>query len=236
MATLHEDLLKGGLKAMRAGGGAVSDVLTVYLLHANIRRRAWPSLDTLCEAVGCVRDTAMAAKDWLVKLEAIEPVPFNLRVADERNYPRADVMQLTGIIKFEGKVYKYLHVGQSSTEQTIERAQSSTEQTNNSLLSRREVVVVSSGSDELRPEIFGLYERVLGLMVRSPYEADHLKELEATYPIEWIEEAFKISVKQGASKRLSYAVGILGKWKDNGKDTKRVVQEESSQPPQKVLR
>lgn len=75
--------------------------------------------------------------------------------------------------------------------------------------------------DEVKPErpaIFTLYESVLGLMVRSSYEADHLKEIEETYPAAWIEEAFKMAVDRGASKRLPYALSILQTWKDRGKD------------------
>lgn len=66
-----------------------------------------------------------------------------------------------------------------------------------------------------RPNIFTLYEQNIGLM--TPIIADKLRDLEKTYPPEWIEEAFEIAV--GNNKRaLRYIENILKRWEREGKD------------------
>ncbi|RME73536.1 MAG: DnaD domain protein [Chloroflexi bacterium] len=57
-----------------------------------------------------------------------------------------------------------------------------------------------------RPNIFELYEDNIGLI--SPIIADELKDAEATYPPEWIEDAFKIAVENNVRK-WSYIRAIL---------------------------
>jgi len=57
-----------------------------------------------------------------------------------------------------------------------------------------------------RPNIFELYEDNIGLI--SPILADELKDAEATYPPEWIEDAFKIAVENNVRK-WTYIRAIL---------------------------
>ena len=59
-----------------------------------------------------------------------------------------------------------------------------------------------------RPNIFELYEDNIGLI--SPILADELKDAEATYPPEWIEDAFKIAVDNNVRK-WSYIRAVLEK-------------------------
>ncbi|MEW5958840.1 MAG: DnaD domain protein, partial [Chloroflexota bacterium] len=90
-------------------------------------------------------------------------------------------------------------------------------------------VLATSGAEAAapakRPNIFELYEDNISLI--SPIIADELKDAEATYPPEWVEDAFKIAVENNVRK-WSYIRAILermatagrgdpNKQKDSGK-------------------
>ncbi len=66
-----------------------------------------------------------------------------------------------------------------------------------------------------RPNIFMLFEQNIGMM--TPLIADQLRDMEKTYPPEWIQEAVEIAV--GNNKRnLKYIQAILRRWEIDGKD------------------
>jgi DnaD/phage-associated family protein len=65
-----------------------------------------------------------------------------------------------------------------------------------------------------RPNIFVLYEQNIGLL--NPLIADQLRDLEKTYPPEWIVEAFKLAVANNKQK-LRYIQNILKRWETEGK-------------------
>lgn len=75
-----------------------------------------------------------------------------------------------------------------------------------------------------RPNIFILYEQNIGLL--QPLIAEELKEAEATYPAEWIEEAFKIAVKKN-KRNWHYIQNILERWAREGKKDLEPGSEES---------
>lgn len=87
-------------------------------------------------------------------------------------------------------------------------------------------VVAVSGVEVLpptkRPNIFELYEDNIGLI--SPILADELKDAEATYPPQWIEDAFKIAVENNV-RRWSYIRAVLERMAISGR--------ERSQEPEK---
>ncbi|MEM7532606.1 MAG: DnaD domain protein [Chloroflexota bacterium] len=69
-----------------------------------------------------------------------------------------------------------------------------------------------------RPNIFVLYEQNIGMM--TPLIADQLRDMEKTYPPNWIDEAFDIAV--GRNKRaLRYIQSVLKRWETEGKNTTR---------------
>jgi len=65
-----------------------------------------------------------------------------------------------------------------------------------------------------RPTIHDLYEQHIGLL--SPIVAQELSEAAATYPAQWIEEAFEIAVERGV-RRWRYVRAILERWTREGK-------------------
>jgi len=66
-----------------------------------------------------------------------------------------------------------------------------------------------------RPNIFALYEQNIGLL--QPLLVDELREAEATYPPDWIEEAFRLAVRRNV-RNWSYIRAILERWAREGKD------------------
>ncbi|MFQ5945415.1 MAG: DnaD domain-containing protein [Anaerolineae bacterium] len=65
-----------------------------------------------------------------------------------------------------------------------------------------------------RPNIFALYEQNIGLL--QPLIAEELREAESRYPAEWVEEAFRIAVKQNV-RRWRYIQRILERWAEEGR-------------------
>lgn len=79
-----------------------------------------------------------------------------------------------------------------------------------------------------RPNIFVLYEQNIGVL--SPLVADQLREMERSYPAEWIDEAFDLAV--AANKRaLRYIQAILRRWETEGKDNGEITQRNPARGP-----
>ena len=66
-----------------------------------------------------------------------------------------------------------------------------------------------------RPNVFALYEQNIGLL--TPLLADQLRDLEKSYPPDWIDEAFTIAVA-GNKRALRYIQAILKRWETEGKN------------------
>ncbi len=66
-----------------------------------------------------------------------------------------------------------------------------------------------------RPNRFRLYEEHIGPL--TPMIADTLRDAEATYPYQWIEEAVRIAVENNV-RRWRYVEAILRSWKEEGRD------------------
>lgn len=65
-----------------------------------------------------------------------------------------------------------------------------------------------------RPNIFVLYEQNIGSL--TPIIADQLRDAENTYPLNWIEEAIELAVKNNVRK-WRYVQTILERWRQEGK-------------------
>jgi DNA replication protein len=64
------------------------------------------------------------------------------------------------------------------------------------------------------PNIFRLYEENIGAL--TPMIADALSEAEQSYPLDWIEDAIRLSV-QNNKRSWRYALAILERWRREGK-------------------
>lgn len=70
-----------------------------------------------------------------------------------------------------------------------------------------------------RPNIFRLYEENIGPL--TPLLAERLAEAEQEYPLDWIEEAFRIAVANNV-RRWRYVEAILEAWKTEGRHDRSV--------------
>ena len=113
--TLHWEF-RAALRHFRPDGTLA--VYMAYLLHANIRGRAWPSVNLLIAETGWARASIVSAKQWLVTCEALERVAFTQRVgADETAlHQRLDIMQITGVIRIDGVLIPLLYFNQRTNE------------------------------------------------------------------------------------------------------------------------
>lgn len=77
-----------------------------------------------------------------------------------------------------------------------------------------------------RPNLFVLYEQNIGMM--TPLIADQLRDMEKSYPPDWVEEAFDIAV--AANKRaLRYIQAVLKRWETEGKDDGKEPERDSAE-------
>lgn len=102
------------------------------------------------------------------------------------------------------EIYALNSVGGRSAMEQVRRGQ----------LGIERVVLAERPATKPRPNIFQLYEDNIGLI--SPLLADELREAEATYPADWIEEAFRIAVENNVRK-WRYIQAILEGWATRGK-------------------
>lgn len=78
-----------------------------------------------------------------------------------------------------------------------------------------------------RPNIFKLYEDNIGPI--TPMLAEVLKEDEAAYPAEWIEEAIRIALTRNA-RNWKYIQAILKRWKVEGRGNEQNRRDDSQDP------
>ncbi len=71
------------------------------------------------------------------------------------------------------------------------------------------------GLDLVKPNVFKLYEQNIGAL--TPIMAEYLKAAEKDYPLEWIEDAFRIAVVNNVRK-WNYIQAILRSWQERGRD------------------
>ena len=65
-----------------------------------------------------------------------------------------------------------------------------------------------------RPSIYGLYEDNIGAL--TPMIVDSIRDAEATYPQDWIEEALRLAV-EGNKRSWRYIKAILERWQQEGR-------------------
>lgn len=66
----------------------------------------------------------------------------------------------------------------------------------------------------IRANVFKLYEQNLGPL--TPMISEELRDLAATYPADWIEEAIRIAVKNNV-RRLKYVLAVLERMRSEGR-------------------
>jgi DnaD/phage-associated family protein len=67
---------------------------------------------------------------------------------------------------------------------------------------------------QMRSGVFVVYEQNIGPL--TPMVAEELRDMEATYPVAWIEDAVRIAVKNNARK-LKYILAVLERMRTEGR-------------------
>jgi DnaD/phage-associated family protein len=66
----------------------------------------------------------------------------------------------------------------------------------------------------IRANVFKLYEQNIGAL--TPMISEELRDLAATYPAQWIEDAIRIAVKNNV-RRLKYVLAVLERMRTEGR-------------------
>jgi len=69
-----------------------------------------------------------------------------------------------------------------------------------------------------RPNIYHLYEENVGPL--TPLIADSLREAEAEFPDDWVEDAFRIAVENN-KRSWRYIQAILHRWHEKGRNERK---------------
>lgn len=120
-------------------------VYVAYLLHANMRNRAWPSIDLLVKETGWSRSSVVNAKKWLIEHQALERVEYEQRAGDDelKLHQRTDIMQITGVLAINGEVVPLLYFNQQTNDSLNSSASES--MVTKSMVTEPEVVYSSKG-------------------------------------------------------------------------------------------
>ncbi len=79
------------------------------------------------------------------------------------------------------------------------------------------IITFQPESSPTTTNIFSLYESEIGII--TPKIADDLKDIEKTYPVDWIKSAFHEAAINN-KRSLAYSMAILKRWKIEGFGTK----------------
>lgn len=175
--------------------------LTLFMFWSLHRQQGYPRYLTLHELEG-----------EGVLLSGLSPegeqTPIDvLHAATAQAVARGTLLQIT--VSNAGAEETYLFLNSPQGRQAVQQVK------NGELELEVTGVVREPHIERERRPIFELYEQNIGLL--QPLLAEELAEADATYPREWIEEAFKIAVEQNARK-WSYIAAILDRWARDGKD------------------
>ena len=72
-----------------------------------------------------------------------------------------------------------------------------------------------TASPTIHSNVFSIYEQNIGML--TPIIAERLKDAEQTYPLEWIEDAFREAVENN-KRSWRYVESILNRWAVEGRD------------------
>ncbi len=169
-------------------------VYLCYLLHTNIRNRAWPSIETLMRETGWGRAAVVAAKDWLIEIKALETVSYDQRVDGEKAlHQRREIMQVTGIGIFGGDAIPLLYVNSSVAESLVAESSATEPEVNTS------AVEVQSSKDSALKRRKRPQDLIFNAIAKGSFNLTDIANLNGTAPrVAKAKKAF-LSVKADAT-------------------------------------
>lgn len=204
-------------------------VYLCYLLHANHRSRAWPSVETICSETGWSTASVVEAKKWLVERGALKPVPYTKRVDDETQlHQRVDIMEVTGVFEYKGETVPILYANQyvNISVSKIMPAENEVTTTTGGAL--------DAPADDAKPKpIVRVWEEETKQIVTLSV-AEALHDYEDDFGYEWVVDAIKEAVATLGVGRIGhkYILGILTRWRDKGRDAPKPNDNGNEPPPQ----
>jgi len=169
-------------------------VYAALCCHSNEQNKAWPSLSTLADEIGCGE---RKVREVLRELEALGWI-----VCDD-NF-RDDGSQTSN-------VYTLLpspHAAPPALQDTAPLA---------SHADKRESVKENQGTSVNSGQLARTYEECFGLLI-SPFQLQKLVDFSREYTDTWVADALKESALHN-KRDLRYAEAILRRWKTEGRPT-----------------
>ena len=176
--------------------------VTLYMFYSLNRQRGYPRYQTGQELAGeGVLLTALAS----LCQPSQDPVDL-LEQALEQAVERGSLLRLS--ICDEDDETHYYFVNSAQGRQAVDQVKSGELELETTGFVREPHIVAE------RHNIFELYERNIGLL--QPLLSEELKEAAASYPQDWIEDAFQIAVEANA-RSWRYIRTVLERWKAQGR-------------------
>lgn len=172
-------------------------------------------MDDVTDLLGCSNDQAESIMSAFVEMEMLEVSDgaYKVKNWDKRQYKSDNSTQRVRDYRSkpaeitECNNDETLHDRYSNVSVTPPETETDTDTDTESS------VVVGVARDAKTSEIFRAYEQEMGPL--TPMIADAIRDMQDTYPHELIIQAFKTAAL--ANKRsISYANGILRRWKEQG--------------------
>ena len=179
--------------------------LVLFMFWFLNRQQGYPRYMTLAELEG---EGLLLSALTPHAAEGIGRTPIQtLRRAVDQSVERGLVLRLGIAQETEETVYLFLNTpqGRKAVEQVRD----------GSLILETTGFVREAHIDEERSNIFELYEQNIGLL--QPILVEDLAEAQASFPADWIADAFKVAVERNV-RNWRYISAILRRWERDGKD------------------
>lgn len=167
-------------------------------------------------------------------LPDVKSIAWRLRVSEDEMLNDLNKLAKVNIVTFDGNWIVTKFSDRQSAMSNAERInryrnvkQSCNENCNENVTNRYTDIDIDKDidTDKIRIEakseapttdlVSSRYESDFGIL--TPLSSEKLKDLQATYPQDWIIDAMKLAVEKNA-RNLSYVEAILKRWKAEGKD------------------
>ena len=191
-------------------------VLLALADNANDEGIAWPSIGTIARKCGVSRRYAIEILNNLETLGLIEVQHRRIdELKNQTNIYRVVIPASLGVVNQGslGSEAGFTRGSEAGFTRVVNQG-SPKPSFNHQLRTVKEPPQEPENSSlPLSGGIFALYEQTIGLI--PPVLVDELKQAELDYPVDWIEDAFKETARQG-KHNWKYTKAILQSWQDNG--------------------
>ena len=184
--------------------------VVLFMFWTLNRQKGYPRYMTLAELEAETTLIQALTPDDLDGVAGQQRAVESLHRALDRCVERRTLLKVTIVNQDEQADYFFANTPQG--RKAVEQVQ------NGELLLETTGFVREARPPESQVSIYQLYESNIGLL--QPVLAEELREAEATYPAEWIVDAFRVAA-EGNVRQWRYIKRILERWERDGKDDGR---------------